>query len=80
MRISAVAGSWAISSILRHSDYRIVREEMEAGRADPTTRLLVNLTVGTRTINAVPFVVVQTDDGRWLVQEVDLERVMQGGV
>ena len=68
----------AISSILIHEDYRIVREEMVAGRDVPTTRVLVTLTVGGQQVDEVPFLVVQASRGRWLVQEVDLQRVMAG--
>ncbi len=68
----------AMSSILRHENYRIVRHEMVAGRDTPTTRVVVNLTIGGRSVDNVPFLVVQASGGRWLVQEVDLERVMTG--
>ena len=68
----------AISSILEHQDYRIVREEMVAGRSVPATRIYVTLTVGNKAISNVPFVVVQTNDGRWLVEQVDLAMVMAG--
>jgi len=67
-----------IASILTHESYRVVREEWVAGRTAPTTQVLVDMTVGGESVSAVPFVVVQTPDGRWLVQEVDLERVMAG--
>lgn len=66
----------AIASVLQHDDYRVVREDRVAGRNSPSTRVLVNLTVEGEPIDAVPFVVVQTDAGRWLVQEIDLELVM----
>jgi hypothetical protein len=69
----------AIASILRHENYRIVREEMVAGRDVPTTRVVVTLTINGASVNDVPFVVVQASEGRWLVQEIDLERVMAGG-
>ena len=68
----------AISSILRHENYRIVRQEMVAGRDVPTTRVLVTLTVGGQLVQDVPFLVVQASAGQWLVQEVDLEQVMAG--
>lgn len=68
----------AISSILQHEDYRIVRQEMVAGRDTPTTRVVVNLTIGGQSVDNVPFLVVQASGGRWLVQEVDLQRVMTG--
>ncbi len=68
----------AISSILRHENYRIVREEMVAGRDIPTTRVVVTLTINGQSVHDVPFLVVQASGGRWLVQEVGLERVMTG--
>jgi hypothetical protein len=69
----------AISSILQHENYRIVRDEMVAGRDTPTTRVVVNLTIRGQSINNIPFLVVQAGAGRWLVQEVDLQSVMAGG-
>jgi hypothetical protein len=66
----------AIASVVRHEDYRIVREEPVAGRTSPTRRVLVDFDMGTRAVNAAPFVVVQTGEGRWLVQEVPLETMM----
>ena len=78
----------AIALILAHQDYRIVREEQVVGRTAPTTRVLVDMTIpvldrygarGWEAVSAVPFVVVRTSEGRWLVQEVDLERMMDRG-
>ena len=69
----------AIASILRHENYRIVREEMVAGRDVLTTRVMVTLTINGESVSDVPFLVVQASEGRWLIQEVDLERVMAGG-
>ena len=66
----------AIASVVRHEDYRIVREEPVAGRNSPTRRVLVDMTVSGRTVSAAPFVVVQTGEGRWLVEEVPLETIM----
>lgn len=67
----------AIASVLQHRDYRIVNERRVAGRTAPTTEVTVNMTT-MQGINvaAVPFEVVRTGEGRWLVQRVDLERVM----
>lgn len=69
----------AIASILRHQDYRIVREERVAGRQAPTTRIMVDMTIQGQPVPGVPFVVVQTGAGRWLVQEVGLEQAMARG-
>lgn len=67
----------AIASIIQHVDYRIVREEPVAGRVAPTRRVIVDMSMPeNRTAAGVPFVVVQTGEGRWLVQQVPLEQVM----
>jgi len=68
----------AISRILRHQDYRIVREETVAGRLGGATRIFVDLTVEGRTVSEVPFTMVRNGDGQWLVEQIDLERVMTG--
>jgi hypothetical protein len=70
----------AIASILAHDDYRIVREERVAGRDAPTTRVVVDLTVRGTPVPGVPFEVVRTSGGRWLVQDVNLQRVMARNV
>jgi hypothetical protein len=66
----------AIASVLRHEDYRIDREEGVAGRLGPATRVIVDLTVQGEEVPDVPFVVVRTSQGRWLVEQVDLQRAM----
>jgi hypothetical protein len=66
----------AIASVVQHEDYRIVREEPVAGRTSPTRRVVVDLDMGGRAVSGAPFVVVQTGEGRWLVQEVPLETLM----
>ncbi|NJD18773.1 MAG: hypothetical protein FIA95_05755 [Gemmatimonadetes bacterium] len=67
----------AIAQILRHDDYRIVREEPVAGRMTQATRVYVDLTVNGQAVSGVPFVLVRAGGGRWLVEEVALERVMR---
>lgn len=67
----------AIASIVRHDDYRVVREEPVAGRTNPTRRVLVDLTIEGRSVQEAPFVVVQTGEGRWLVEQVPLEQLME---
>jgi hypothetical protein len=66
----------AIASIVRHDDYTIIREEQVAGRTSPTRRVLVDMDISGRAVNDAPFVVVQTSEGRWLVEEVPLEIIM----
>ncbi|HUF77175.1 MAG TPA: hypothetical protein VMM35_12895 [Longimicrobiales bacterium] len=67
----------AIASIIRHVDYRILREEPVAGRVSPTRRVIVDMSMPrNRTVSGAPFIVVQTGEGRWLVEQVPLEQVM----
>ncbi|MEJ2202827.1 MAG: hypothetical protein P8170_01820 [Gemmatimonadota bacterium] len=68
----------AIAQVLRHQDYRITREQPVAGRLQEATQVFVDLTIAGEVVADVPFVVVRTSGGRWLVEEVDLERVMTG--
>lgn len=67
----------AIASILQHEDYQVVDESNVAGRTSPARRVLVNMTTADGvSVAEVPFVVVQDGNGRWLVEQVDLQRVM----
>jgi hypothetical protein len=65
----------AIAQILNHEDYAVVSERTVAGRENPTTRIGVDLRIQGRDIPDVPFLVVRTHEGRWLVQEIDLGKV-----
>ena len=67
----------AISEILRHEDYTIMTDARVPGRDDPTTRVGVNLLINGRDVPDIPFLVVQTGEGRWLVEHIDLEKVMR---
>lgn len=65
----------AIAMILRHSSYQIRGEGEVPGRMQPATRVMVDITQGSQVARDVPFVTVQTRDGRWMVEEIGLERV-----
>lgn len=65
----------ALADILRHDDYRIVSEAREPGRSHPANRIGVNITQGSRVVRDVGFVVVQTEEGRWLVENIDVKKV-----
>lgn len=65
-----------LADILRHQDYRIATERLQPGREHPTRRVGVDLDLGNRTVQDVAFMVVQTREGRWMVEEIDLEKVM----
>jgi hypothetical protein len=83
IRIGSPCLSWAeielrmdaIAQILRHDDYRVRSETSVAGRERPTTRIGVDLVRGAAQFPDVGFYVVQTSDGRWLVERAELERV-----
>jgi hypothetical protein len=66
----------AIAEILKHEDYTITREESVAGRMNEASRLWVDFTVSGVRVTDVPFVVVRGPGGQWLVEEIDLQRLM----
>jgi hypothetical protein len=68
-----------IAQIIRHEDYTIVSESAVAGRMNPTSRIGVDMRIGGRDIQDVPFIVVRTPEGRWLIEEVGLTRITGGG-
>jgi len=65
----------AIARLLRHDDYRVRSEASVAGRTRPTIRVGVDMARGASSIQDVPFVVVQASNGRWMVEEIGLERL-----
>lgn len=64
-----------IAELLAHERYELVSERLAPGRADPTRRVGVNLTISGELFSDVGFLVVRTPRGRWMVQEIDLEKV-----
>ena len=60
-----------IAGILAHESYRVGAEDGVVGRGRPAARVEVEVVTGGRGV-VVPFVVIQADDGRWLVEEVGL--------
>jgi hypothetical protein len=65
----------AIARLLEHDDYRVQSESSVAGRTRPTVRIGVDVDRSGSRYSNVPFVVVQTSDGSWLVEEIGLERL-----
>ncbi len=64
-----------IAEVLLHDDYRVRSEAPVPGRSNRTTRIGVDLVRGASRYADVPFEVVQTPDGRWLVESVGLDRI-----
>ena len=65
-----------IAAILRHDSYRVRFEEAVAGRGRAAMRVGVDLEQEGRGPVEVPFVVIRTHGGGWLVEEVELDRVV----
>lgn len=65
-----------IARLLQHQDYKITHEEQVAGRNHPSTRVFVNLTIDGQVVSDIPFVVVRTPHGQWLVEQVGLQQLM----
>ena len=61
-----------VAAILAHDSYRVGGQATVAGRGRPAVRVEVEVDrTGERSV-VVPFLVIRTDDGRWLVEEVVL--------
>jgi len=65
---------YAIANILKNERFVIRGEQPIPGRGPDAEQLTVQLTQNGRTVD-VPFVVVRTAAGGWLVEQVDLEAV-----
>ena len=64
-----------IAAILAHESYRVGAREAVAGKGRAAVRVEVEVDVAGRRGAVVPFVVIEADDGRWLVEEVGLGRL-----
>ncbi|MBR9989896.1 MAG: hypothetical protein KFH98_09085 [Gemmatimonadetes bacterium] len=65
------------SSVLRHTDYAIVGEELVAGRREEATQLNVRMVIQGDTLQ-VPFTMVRTTGQAWLIENIGIERVTRG--
>jgi hypothetical protein len=65
------------SSVLRHTDYAIVGEEIVAGRRDEATQLNVRMVIQGDTLQ-VPFTMVRTANQNWLIENIGIEHVTRG--
>jgi hypothetical protein len=64
-----------LSDVLRHQDYKIASERLEPGRRNVTNRIGVDLTRERGVVRDVPFLVVRTGAGSWLVEEIAIEKL-----
>ena len=63
-----------IARILEHSNYELAGERAVPGRSREAIEVLVRLTNEGETYD-VPFTVVQTGDGEWLIENIALEAI-----
>jgi hypothetical protein len=64
-----------LARVLRHDDYTIGPEADVPGRSYPASTIMVNLMIGGQEYSDVPFTVIRTDAGLWLLEEIGLDRV-----
>lgn len=64
-----------ISQVMLHDDYQIRSERSVAGVRHPTIRLSVDVVQRQIRIRDVGFTLVQTNDGRWMLEQIELERL-----
>ena len=67
---------FVLASLLRHSDYRIESEEIVPGRRDVATQLNVALTINQDRV-VVPFTLVRSKRGPWLIEIIEVQRITQ---
>lgn len=67
-----------IALILRHDDYQVGQDQTVPARQYPTTMVPVTLVQGQTRIQGIPFTVVRSGSGRWLIEQIDLERITRG--
>ncbi|HSJ25047.1 MAG TPA: hypothetical protein VK929_10285 [Longimicrobiales bacterium] len=65
-----------LASLLRHSDYAVVGEQIVPGRRDEATQLNVRVVVASGPVQ-VPFTMVRSR-GQWLVEQVGIENITRG--
>ena len=65
-----------MAAILAHESYRLGTRQAGAGKGRAAVRVEVEIDAAGRRGAVVPFVVIEADEGRWLVEEVGLGRLI----
>jgi hypothetical protein len=68
---------YALASLLESQDYQVQGQNIVPGRVGEAVQLLVSLKQGGRAI-PVPFTMVRTKRGDWLVESIDMRPLTQG--
>jgi hypothetical protein len=66
---------FAIASVLRHEGYEIVRRQIVPGRRSEATEVTVRMDMGRNRLIDVPYVLVFSTAGTWLIEQIDLEKI-----
>lgn len=64
-----------IARIIQHSDYVLAGERAVPGRSREAIEVRVNLTTLNEGVKSVPFTVVRTSRGEWLIENIALEAI-----
>ena len=67
-----------IAVILAHESYLVGRRTTVAGKGRPATRIDVQLETARKQASVVPFVIIQAENGHWLVEQVALDPATDG--
>ncbi|MEX0907808.1 MAG: hypothetical protein WD054_05715 [Gemmatimonadota bacterium] len=69
------ARMFLLASILRHSDYSILSEQIVPGRREEATQFLVSISTSEQQVT-VPFTLVRTGEHQhWLIEQIGIESV-----
>ena len=69
---------YVLASILRHRDYTIQGKETVPGRIMDAIELQVRIETEDQTAT-VPFLVVRSNDGGWIIEQIGIEPLTSGG-
>ncbi len=67
---------YAIASLVKADDYKLLGQNIVPGRTGEAVQVDVNLTQGERSVR-VPFLVVRSKSGDWLVEQIDTKALTQ---
>jgi hypothetical protein len=66
------------ASLLRHSDFTVLREQIVPGRRGEASQYIVRLVVAQGPVE-VPFTMVRTRDQHWIIEQIGIESITHPG-
>jgi hypothetical protein len=64
---------FALASLLRHEHLSVAGERQVPGRSGEAVEILVDMRLADDRQVRVPFTMVRTQEGRWMVERIDVE-------